>query len=184
MNHYLFLDIDGVLNNVFQVQSSIKRKKVSWVGSIPKITCQAELDLSSLTYVNYYIERYDPEIVIASAWRKYVPEGELPSLLDRNGLSSTQNIVGVTPEVDIFNRGKEISLWLENNHDTKRDYILMIFDDGHETSILKHFEEDQFLHVKNGWLSSGFQFSHLWEAVRKTEKQFLLKEFPYERIYE
>lgn len=155
----LFLDIDGVLNNLNQVQTEIEQTNKPWYRRVPALTSSVGFDSESLKWVNYFIDTYNPDIVISSSWRKYFSFDELIKKLHGNGLHG--RIVDVTPIIG--ERAEEIHRWLFTNLQMKGNYI--IFEDA-EKSVLS-FPSNNVVFVEDGWTEQGFSERHFKEAIDK-----------------
>jgi hypothetical protein len=95
--NYLFLDIDGVLNN---------HKFDERAGS-------ATLDYKNIKYLNAIIDKFAPQIVLTSAWRYMITRKEMTLtgfsyMLRTHRVSKNVNLIGTTDEdgrID-FNQSK------------------------------------------------------------------------------
>lgn len=115
---YVFLDIDGVLNDL-QYMQSLDKKQMGIVKVNPR----------SVDALNYLVEklsvRYDVEIVVSSTWRSNMIE-TLVTLVN-NGFKKEN--VSVTRTGDFFTphyRGREILKYLENK---KNNDNYVVIDD-------------------------------------------------------
>lgn len=148
MKKIIFLDIDGVLNTA---SSSIfwKRKLAG--------PHKAEMEQDEVFgYTHYFClaacsnlqfildECPEAEIVISSTWRKYMPLERIRSILERNGVTSSDRVIGKTPVSFGGDRGHEIGLWLREN--PTETYV--IIDDAHPS--FPHKEKWVNTHPYNG----------------------------------
>lgn len=92
----LFLDIDGVLNNLY---SMVQYKCHLWPPLVYKLNEISNSDT-------------DVKVVVSSAWRILFSELELKNMLIRAGWSHADLIIGVTPS-GWHSRGEEIQEWLD-----------------------------------------------------------------------
>jgi len=112
MAKIIFLDIDGVLNDGGPDEAFV----------LPRCAQQFER----------IIEETGAHVVISSAWRAAVHLGEMTLLGFQRLLRTHQvlcRVVGVTPEARrAASRGKQISLWLEENGPVE-SYVVLDDDD-------------------------------------------------------
>lgn len=95
--NYLFLDIDGVLND----------------HTFDERAGSATIDYKNAHYLNLIIDEFNPKIILTSAWRYMVTRGEMTLkgfsyMLRTHGVSKNVNIIGTTDEdgrID-FNQSK------------------------------------------------------------------------------
>lgn len=139
MSRYLFLDIDGVLNNTKWYSSS--RNPGNLNGQ------EDDIDPLNMSLLQVIIKNTDCKIVISSDWR-YDFENCCKRLYNAGLLEGT--IIGKTPEFiwkerlddTAPSRGSEIQEWIDKNlkeHDT-----YCIVDD--RTDMLD-FQKSHFVHI-------------------------------------
>lgn len=137
----VFLDIDGVLNNLGSVAA---------LGSPSK-----HFDPVSVALVDKLCREADAQIVVSSSWRNG-DTGRLISDLRRCGAEClTMHVIGETPRLRC-ERGKEIQAWLEQNGGPHDCYV--IIDDDGDMLPGQPFVQTTF--------EDGFRFRHYQEALR------------------
>jgi hypothetical protein len=113
----IFLDIDGVLNNM------------SYNPSAESYT----FDRQCVGYFNYLIEKLQPNIVISSAWRYMILQNHMSIsgfryLMQSHGVTSKINIVGITESDQRYPlRAEAVLAYLQDNN--LKDYPYIILDD-------------------------------------------------------
>lgn len=128
----LFLDIDGVVNTHMIYKELpphlVGKRYLEKDGYIIDICSPSDKRVSNLqavTWLDHICHKFNLKIVISSTWRLGHPEECKQALYD-SGLSKDIEIIGVTPSVDSFHRGTEISIYLAK-HPEIDNYV--IFDD-------------------------------------------------------
>lgn len=142
MKRYLFLDIDGVLNQ-------IGRRPDAWEKYHSN---DYYLMYSKVELLNLLPE--GTEIVISSSWRKAVSLEKIKSLLEECGLKIP--VIGVTPSL-YKTRGHEIKEWLRQHPEECK---FAIFDDDGDFLVEGIFEK--WIHVKG---SDGLKREHMDKAI-------------------
>lgn len=130
-NPVIFLDIDGVLNNVSCMGEDIHilPEKVKLLDQIQRAT--------------------KADIVISSSWRKLHPLETIREILWCAGLVNAHHcVIGVTPSLYEIGtiRGNEIDAWMDENLFDPTETSYLILDDDSD------FDEDQrtrHLHTSN-----------------------------------
>ncbi len=122
MKRFLFLDFDGVLNNV------------AWLCS-PRST--SEFDPENMQWLNLLMCRVEPQIVISSSWRSGRTVEDLQILLAESHFWFPNRIIDKTPEdrARLKNRGEEIAFWMRR-HRVKAPQVV-ILDDDHDMGDLR-----------------------------------------------
>ena len=116
MDKIVFLDIDGVLNNIGQ---AVTRDQF-WTAD------SASLDKTSVGILNWICECTGASVVISSTWRHSHSDPEWYHEVFRSYDSFDINVVGVTPNLYTI-RGKEIKQYVDDNQ--IENYVI-IDDDG------------------------------------------------------
>lgn len=122
----IFLDIDGVLNNMESLRfprTRITTSKHSYSTAHP--TC--------IKALNHLTAETDARLVISSTWRGLGLKN-LRLLFQEWGIRGS--VIGLTPDLGFVDRGIEIEAWLENNQPNDAYVIL---DDGDDMASLKQF---------------------------------------------
>lgn len=126
----IFLDIDGVLNVIPQGRDDYG----------------AKFHKHFEDNLRYIIENTDAKIVISSTWRfsSYDPINNMKNMWKDRNLAG--EVIGITPHIDVCQRGKEIQWWLDNY--PKRDEIetYCIIDDD---SDMLESQMDNFVKTSN-----------------------------------
>lgn len=118
-NPILFLDIDGVLNSPMS-------KQTQFINSWKEL-----LDPLNIIWLNKIVEQTNCDIVISSAWRKFMDNDELKVLLINKGFEFSDKIIGQTPiNVEMYGlieieRPKEIFDWLRDNSDKEQTFAVV-----------------------------------------------------------
>jgi hypothetical protein len=123
----IFLDIDGVLNNMADVANNV------------------HLDPFKVCLLNNLTKQHDAHIIISSTWRRMYSLEELQNLLWTTGFSAKKRIIGVTPTGPEYAcRAEEIWAAYEE-HGNGDPYVILddneIMKDHHEhcKHMLDHF---------------------------------------------
>lgn len=135
----IFLDIDGVLNNIL-------RENVSRIEGMEGIYHH---DPKCVKLLNNLIAATDAKIVVSSTWRL----GETMDSMNRilKGIGVVGKLIGMTPRLDKWNlRGNEIRCWI-NTHAEEvlnckahefQNYVIL--DDDSDMLL---WQVDNFIHV-------------------------------------
>jgi hypothetical protein len=120
----LFLDIDGVLNNMY---SMVQYKAHLWPPLVYKLNEISNSDT-------------DVKVVVSSSWRILFSDYDLKVLLGRAGWSRSDLIIGTTPRAsrDDNTRGNEIQKWLDA-HPEVTHYAIVDDDSDMLESQMPHF---------------------------------------------
>lgn len=136
----IFLDIDGVLNNLGSVCA---------FGNPSK-----HFDPVSVALIDKLCREGDAKIVVSSSWRNGDIQRLCESLWDCNAGCLAKRVIGETPDLNC-ERGKEVQAWLERNERPPR-YV--IIDDDSDMLPGQPFVKTTF--------EDGFRFRHYQEALR------------------
>lgn len=152
--NYIFLDVDGVLNN----KNHYKKQHEKYGG---RFFCQnMPFNPKSLENLKWLINKTDAQIVLDSSWRKSAPcMIVLEARLAEYGLK----IYDKTGETG--SRGNEIIDWLFA-HTTDDDCFVIIDDEMYD--IKDSFNDDKIVKVDP---NKGFNNSKKWEALEKLQQQ-------------
>ena len=117
----IFLDIDGVLNNVKAYQFGDMWNESGWDP-----TC-----LNALEHIIHSV--FDVKFVLSSTWRKLFDMEEIEAMFE-NRIGYSPDFIGATPTTDEtfrfselvygMRRGKEIAVWLRDHPEVERFVIL------------------------------------------------------------
>ncbi len=100
----IFLDIDGVLNNMVWLHAMHK------AGVDPMLVRRELLDRFSVQVLNNIVEQTGAKVVISSSWRWGRTMEDMQAILNDNGFIGT--VIGMTP-VDSDKVAKVLGLWGE-----------------------------------------------------------------------
>ena len=173
MNKIIFLDIDGVLNDINDMKENIKISRIIYNIANPYLNRNYE-QKKEYTSINFSFEKIeilkeiiretDAKIVLSSSWRSNLV---VDALIDKG-----VPIIGTTPYLE-QKRGKEIKEYLKNN-----DYIsFCILDDE-----LCDFEKEgllDYLVRTDGYLYNGLSYEHIdmvKEVLSCNKKRILKKD--------
>lgn len=138
MTNIIFLDIDGVLNTEAHLRRQKQTGNISNRNWSP-IACR---------HISLLCKQFDARIVVSSTWRYSHTTDELREIFADNNIDP-ELVIGVTPDLmqekqpQLFCRGDEIRLWLEENE----YHTYVIIDDLPVSEFLKD-QEPHFVLVK------------------------------------
>lgn len=159
---YIFLDIDGVLNNMTYWEECYARHKVKGIMSMNCFPFDPKC-LNNLMCLNQYIKAsgYEPIIVLSSTWRlSEIDTAIVNSRLAEYGM----RIFDSTPS--LYERGEEIKYWLKRNTVTDKNIVLIL--DDNTWDIRPYFDEINIIETDQNY---GFNEERLKEAKEKFYKQ-------------
>ena len=157
MNKIIFLDIDGVLNDIYDMISNINISRKIYNNVYPNRNYEQEKKYISINFsfeklqiLKKIIRITDAKIVLSSSWRSILL---MDALID-NGIP----VIGMTPYV-YQKRGKEIKEYLKNN---ECDSFCILDDE-----ICDYEEEDllDYLVKTDGYSYSGLSDEYVNEIV-------------------
>lgn len=157
---YIFLDIDGVLNNMEYWNECFERHQVKGIMSMNCFPFDPKC-LSNLMKLNQELQKqnYNVKIVLSSTWRlNQVDIGIVNSRLAEYGM----RIFATTISLSSGKRGLEIKDFLEDEQYGKADNYLILDDEIKD--IIEQFEEIHIIHTN---FNTGFDNEKLEEAMRK-----------------
>lgn len=144
----VFLDVDGVLNNLGSVLG---------LGNPSK-----HFDPVSVALVDRLCREGDAAVVVSSSWRTGNAQNLRADLIRCGGIAVANRVVSETPEISIpgKRRGDEVALWLSQAAGTVTGMVAryVILDDDSD------FYPEQPL-VKTTF-EDGFRFKHYIAALR------------------
>lgn len=161
---YIFLDIDGVMND-YEYWNECKQRHHN--ASVMKMECYPfnPRSLNNLMLLNRELQhkQYAMRILLSSTWRlDDISTGIVKSRLAEYGMT----IFDKTPQLNILpldklnsHRSLEIKRWLET-HKNPTNYLIL--DD--DSDILNNFEEKHFVNTDAHY---GFNDEKLKEAISK-----------------
>ena len=160
---YIFLDIDGVLNNIEYWNECFARHQVKGIMSMNCFPFDPKC-LNNLMKLNQELQKqnYNVKIVLSSTWRlNQVDIGIVNSRLAEYGM----RIFATTISLSSGKRGLEIKNFLEDEQYGKADNYLILDDEIKD--IVEQFEEKHIIHTN---FNTGFDNEKLQEAIKKGEK--------------
>jgi hypothetical protein len=144
----VFLDIDGVLNNLGSVVG---------LGNPSKF-----FDPVSVALVDKLCKEGDASIVVSSSWRCGNPESLRADLIRCGAIALANRVVGETPDLSRDSgacRGDEIAAWLDGHVKSGRTLgRFVVLDDDGDILNSQPFVKTTF--------EDGFRFKHYIAALR------------------
>ena len=157
---YIFLDIDGVLNNEKYWEECFKRHKVRGIMSMNCFPFDPKC-LNNLMKLNQELQRrnYSVKIILSSTWRlNQIDIGIVNSRLAEYGM----RIFATTISLSSGKRGLEIKNFLEDEQYGKADNYLILDDEVKD--IVEQFEEIYIIQTN---FNTGFDNEKLEESIKK-----------------
>jgi hypothetical protein len=148
--NYIFLDVDGVLNN----KKHYNKQHKKYGGRY----CCEEMPFNprSLKNLRRIINKTGAKIVVSSSWRK---SNNCMVVLNARLKEYGMEIHSTT--MNLYSRGEEITHWCEENL-KENDKILIIDDEMYD--ILEYYNDDKIVKL-NG--NDGLTFWKTLEAINK-----------------
>lgn len=129
---YIFLDFDGVLNDLITVPSLWKMG-----GFLVDKKDTNTFNQGSIDSINYLIEtlsqEYDVNLVLSTTWRRWFEKAK--QVLKNNGLEYS-GVIDKTPKIRLKRRAFEIMKYLQSK-DEKQNFV--VIDD--KPHLPKYFKE-------------------------------------------
>lgn len=160
---YIFLDIDGVLNNMNYWNKCFKRHHIKGIMSMHCFPFDPKC-LNNLMKLNQELknQNYNVKIVLSSTWRLNQIDTEIVnSRLAEYGM----RIFAKTISLSSGNRGLEIKNFLDNEKYEKAENFLIIDDEIKD--IQEQFEEKYIIHTD---FNTGFDSKKLQQAINKLKE--------------
>lgn len=124
----IFLDIDGVLNNINNLIRISKKTHKSYSG------CEYPFDEENLSNLKHLVDITNSKIVITSSWRKH--DNHLKVLFNKfKEYNLDKEIIGYTPILNT-KRGIEIKEYLKRNNISCN--FIILDDDRDMEDLLDH----------------------------------------------
>lgn len=153
--NYIFLDVDGVLNNKKHYSKQHKR-----YGG--RFFCEnMPFNPRSIKNLRKIINKTKSKIVLSSSWRR---GNDCMVVLEARLIEYGIKIHSKTPYICGY-RGQEIEQWCNEYLETN-DKILIIDDEMYD---IKEYYDDSKIVKING--NNGLNFFKTYEAIRKMKKQ-------------
>lgn len=170
---YIFLDIDGVMNDFTYWNECKEKNKNSKYMNMQDYPFNPK-SLNNLMLLQHYLlkKQIIMRIVLSSTWRlNNISKAIVNSRLAEYGMT----IFDKTPQLDRLplnklnsHRSYEIQEWLNKNKKPKK---FLILDD--DSDILNNFEDKYCIHTDEKY---GFTDKKLQESIKKVEEQYGIKE--------
>ena len=163
INNIIFLDIDGVLNNMNYWNECFKRHHIKGIMSMHCFPFDPKC-LNNLMKLNQELQKqnYNVKIVLSSTWRLNQVDIEIVnSRLAEYGM----RIFATTISLSSGNRGLEIKNFLDNEKYEKAENFLIIDDEIKD--IQEQFEEKYIIHTD---FNTGFDSKKLQQAINKLKE--------------
>lgn len=160
---YIFLDIDGVLNNMNYWDECFARHHVKGIMSMHCFPFDPKC-LNNLFKLNQELQKknYNVKIVLSSTWRLNRVDTEIVnSRLAEYGMRIFANTISLNSG----NRGLEIKDFLEDEQYGKADNYLILDDEIKD--IKEQFEGKNIIHTN---FNTGFDNAKLEEAIKKVKQ--------------
>lgn len=131
----LFLDFDGVLNNMpylrsLRSQGIFAEASQAWRDLMPE----------KVKMINKFIEDENLAIVLSTAWRTLFDYDDILGWLNSLGEINPDRVIGMTPRGSWFNnRGEEIREWLQTY---QTDLPFVVVDDMSSLNFDAPFDND------------------------------------------
>lgn len=157
---YIFLDVDGVLNNEEYFMECFNRHKVKGIMSMNCFPFDPKC-LNNLMKLNQELQKqnYNVKIVLSSTWRLNQIDMEIvKSRLAEYGMT----LFAKTISLNSGDRGLEIKNFIENERYEKADNFLILDDEIGD--IKKQFEDIHIIHTN---FNTGFDSKKLEESIKK-----------------
>jgi len=157
---YIFLDIDGVLNNMEYWNECFARHQVKGIMSMNCFPFDPKC-LNNLMKLNQELQRrnYSVKIILSSTWRlNDYDVAIVNSRLAEYGMRISERTLSLSSG----NRGLEIKHFLNEEGMPKADNYFILDDEVKD--IVEQFEEKHIIHTN---FDTGFDNEKLEEAMRK-----------------
>ena len=166
---YVFLDIDGVMNDFAYWKKCKERSGTSKYMSMQNYPFNPN-SLNNLMLLNKALLKYRAimRIVLSSTWRL---DSESTSIVKSRLAEYGMTIYDKTPQLDRLpldklnsHRSFEIKEWLKNNKNPSKYLIL---DD--DSDIVNNFDKEKYINTDQYY---GFNNEKLQEALKKVGEQY------------
>lgn len=114
----IFLDVDGVLNNIKDAEEQYERILTPIVGF------DWPFSKRSLNVLKRIVDETDAKIVVTSTWRLR-EQGRKTLLSELEKYDLKEKVIGWTPNLKAFNREEEIIAYLKSNEYTNLNFIIL-----------------------------------------------------------
>lgn len=153
--NYIFLDIDGVLNN----KRHYKKQHKKYGG---RFCCEnMPFNPRSIKNLRKIIDKTNSKIVLSSSWRRIE---KCMTVLKARLIEYGIKIYSITPFIDGC-RGKEILKWCEENL-KENDKILIIDDNLYD--IKEYFETNEIVKINYEYGLDSFK---TYESIKKLRRK-------------
>lgn len=146
---FIFLDVDGVLNNNDFMRDRAIERRANKNGT-PSHTdfYRAMLNPVKIALLKQIVDASGAEIILSSSWRCSNPDDSPPMIAIREMLGEQDmTIKDITPHgCGLCVRGNEIRGWLHKNVPYGTPYGYVILDDD---SDMLYWQRNNFVHTRN-----------------------------------
>ena len=155
MSNYIFLDIDGVLNDIrYTIKTIDKNKRI--LGK--NYSAEIPFNPRSLKNLQKLVAATKAEIILSSTWRlNEIERRVVGSRLGEYGL-----LIKDITTCEYKDRGLQIREWLDEHWNSAYDNYIIIDDDSFD--ILPYFDEYNFVRTNGDF---GFTNAKRREAIFK-----------------
>lgn len=123
----LFLDIDGVLNNL------------EWERLTDRRFRRPNIDPVNVRHFNDLCVKVQPHIILSSAWRMEKTPAQIAAEMVKRGFRYPRRIAGQTPELPGRPRGEEIMEWVAVAPRELVDLPMLVLDDRNDMGVVRPF---------------------------------------------
>lgn len=151
MLRFIFLDIDGVLNDRAFLLSLHQRGAQGNIFLVNDDAAAEHLDRTRVERLNRLTKATGAAVVLSTSWRCLFGPEATERMLRSMGLAAP--VVGSTPRIYDVPRGREIATFLLNHPDA----AYVVLDDDHDAGV---GHDGRFVHV-----ADGLEDEHVERAV-------------------
>jgi len=162
MNNIIFLDIDGVLNDMdcFRKFKDVRYNYYKCLTGYEKLllTNIIDIDLDKIYLLKELINNTNSKVVVTSSWRNL----RIYPLVEEYLINLGIPIIDTTPYID-SKRGLEIKTYLEEH--IVSNYIIL------DDDIFPDFDEELLSHlIHTSFFCGGITDEHVYEGVYRLKK--------------
>ena len=162
MNNIIFLDIDGVLNDMdyFRKSKDVRHNYYKCLTGYKKLllTHLLDIDLNKVYLLKELINNTNSKVVVTSSWRNLRIYPLVEDYLINLGIP----IIDTTPYID-SKRGLEIKTYLEE-HEVS-NYIIL------DDDIFPDFDEEILIHlIHTSFFYGGLTDEHVYEGIYRLRR--------------
>ena len=149
---YIFLDVDGVLNNIKYTKKCYKKngKKPFFCNNVP-------FNPKCLKRIAKIVKKTNAKLILSSTWRL---DDISIKILDSRLAEYGTRINDITPNINQI-RGLEIKKWLKNNNFNWSVDDFIVLDDEIE-DIINHIDENKVIKIDPYY---GLTWENMTDAI-------------------